>query len=136
VSDSARALGLRSDQLEALASKQRIELDRRVEQYRVGAPLPELAGRDVILVDDGLATGVTAEAALALRRREPRLLVLAAPVCAPDTARCLTAVANRVVCLTAPVAFDAVGLWYEDFSQTSDAEVVELLRCYRRGPSV
>ncbi|MDQ1479594.1 MAG: putative phosphoribosyl transferase, partial [Actinomycetota bacterium] len=119
------------------ANQERVELDRRVEQYRAGAPLPELAGRDVILVDDGLATGVTAEAALrALRRREPRLLVLAAPVCAPDTAQRLTSVADRVVCLAAPAAFYAVGLWYEDFSQTSDAEVVDLLRCYRRGPSV
>jgi putative phosphoribosyl transferase len=137
VSETARAIGLTAHQLEALANKERIELDRRVEQYRAGAPLPELAGRDVILVDDGLATGVTAEAALrALRRREPRLLVLAAPVCAPDTARRLTSVADRVVCLAAPVAFYAVGLWYEDFSQTSDAEVVDLLRCYRRGPSV
>jgi putative phosphoribosyl transferase len=136
VSETARALGLTSDQLAALANEQRIELDRRVEQYRAGAPLPELAGRDVILVDDGLATGVTAEAALrALRRRDPKLLVLAAPVCAPDTARRLTVVADRVVCLAAPVAFYAVGLWYDDFSQTSDAEVVDLLRRYRRGPS-
>ena len=137
VSETARALGLTSRQLESLASKERIELDRRVEQYRAGAPLPELAGRDVILVDDGLATGVTAEAALrALRRRKPRRLVLAAPVCAPETAGRLGAVADRVVCLAAPTAFYAVGVWYEDFSQTSDAEVVDLLRRYRRGPSV
>jgi putative phosphoribosyl transferase len=136
VSATARALGLTSRQLESLANKARIEVDRRVEQYRAGARLPELAGRDVIVVDDGLATGVTAEAALrALRRRAPRHLVLAAPVCAPETARRLASIADSLVCLAAPAAFQAVGVWYEDFSQTSDADVIDLLRCYRRGPS-
>src|SRR5438105_4488687 len=71
-SDTARALGLPPHQLESLAAGQRVELDRRVERYRRGAPLPDLVGRDVILVDDGLATGVTAEAALrALRKHKP-----------------------------------------------------------------
>jgi putative phosphoribosyl transferase len=128
VTESARALGLTSSQLEALAQREQTELDRRVEHYRGGSSLPELAGRDVILVDDGLATGVTAEAALrALRGRDPGQLVLAVPVCAPDTARRLAAIAAKVVCLAAPAEFYAVGLWYEDFSQTSDAEVLDLL---------
>jgi putative phosphoribosyl transferase len=129
VTETARALGLTSQELAALAERERTELDRRVERYRGGAPLPELEGRNVILVDDGLATGVTAEAALrALRRRKPRQLVLAVPVCAPDTARRLAETGARVVCLAAPAEFYAVGLWYDDFSQTSDAEVLDLLR--------
>jgi predicted phosphoribosyltransferase len=61
--------------------------------------------------------------------------VLAAPVCAPETARRLASIADSLVCLAAPAAFQAVGVWYEDFSQTSDADVIDLLRCYRRGPS-
>jgi putative phosphoribosyl transferase len=129
VTDAARALGLSSRQLAALAERERAELDRRVERYRAGAPLAQLIGRDVLLVDDGLATGVTAEAALrALRRRGPRRLVLAVPVCAPDTARRLAETAAQVVCLSAPPEFIAVGLWYDDFSPTSDEEVLDLLR--------
>lgn len=129
VTDSARALGLTARQLAALAARERTELGRRVGHYRGGAPLPDLAGRDVILVDDGLATGVTAEAALrALRRHDPRRLVLAVPVCAPDTAHRLAEMAEEVVCLAAPSEFYAVGLWYEDFSPTTDAEVLDLLQ--------
>jgi putative phosphoribosyl transferase len=128
VTKMALGLGLTSRQLELLADRERAELDRRVEKYRRGAPLPDLAGRDVIHVDDGVATGVTAEAALhALREREPNQLLLAAPVCAVDTARRLAATSVRVVCLAVPAEFYAVGVWYEDFSPTSDAEVIDLL---------
>jgi len=87
----------------------------------------------VVLVDDGLATGVTAEAALrALRRHRPRRLVLAVPICGADTAGRLRASADDVICLFAPDAMFAVGMWYADFTQTSDREVLDLLEDCRR----
>ena len=121
-------LGLTPHQFEQLAAAEQVELQRRVLRYRAGRPLPELAGRDVIVVDDGLATGVTAEAALhALRSMRPRRLVLAVPVCAPDTVARLGAVADDVVCVLSPPDFRAVALWYDNFDQTTDDEVVDLL---------
>lgn len=103
--------------LDALASSARRELERRVAQYRGDRPLPDLAGRDIILVDDGLATGVTAQAALrALGQAQPRRLVLAVPVCAAETAEQMTAFAGEVVCAETPPRFYAVGQWYDDFS--------------------
>lgn len=121
-------LGVSDAQFAELARRERHELGRRVRAYRADRALPELSGRDVVLVDDGLATGVTAEAALgALRARGPRRLVLAVPACAPDTAQRLRDIADAVVCVVAPESFSAVGQWYERFDQTSDAEVLDLL---------
>ncbi|HVL03817.1 MAG TPA: phosphoribosyltransferase family protein [Acidimicrobiales bacterium] len=121
-------LGLTRHQFEQLAADEQVELQRRVRRYRAGRPLPELAGRDVVVIDDGLATGVTAEAALhALRSKRPRRLVLAVPVCAPDSRARLGAVADDVVCVLSPPDFRAVALWYDDFDQTTDDEVVDLL---------
>jgi predicted phosphoribosyltransferase len=98
-----------------------------VQHYRDDRSLPALDGRDVVLVDDGLATGVTAEAAIAaVHRSGARRIVLAAPVSAADTAARLSELAE-VVCLATPERFMAVGEWYEEFGQTSDAEVLELL---------
>jgi len=139
VADAAalRALRLSADDFEQLAAAERDELARRVRRYRGDRPLPELAGRDVLLVDDGLATGVTAEAALrALRGRRPGRLVLAAPAGAPPTAARLRSVADEVVCVIEPAGFLAVGQWYERFDQTTDAEVVDLLgrSAARTGP--
>ena len=126
--DALAVLRLDADEFAVLAERERVELARRVERYRGGRPLPDVAGRDVVLVDDGLATGVTAEASLrALRSLRPRRLVLAVPTCAPDTAGRLTSVADEVVCVLSPPDFRAVGLWYERFDQTSDDEVLELL---------
>lgn len=128
VSEAARSVGIRPADLGALATKARRELDRRVASYRGERAVPAVAGRDVIVVDDGLATGVTAEAALrSLRSRNPNRLILAVPVCTPETARRLRGLADAVVCVEAPQQFSAVGQWYEDFSQTTDAEVVALL---------
>jgi putative phosphoribosyl transferase len=130
--DALAALGLSAAGFERLAEEERAELDRRVRRYRGDRPMVEVAGRDVVLVDDGLATGVTAEAALrALRGRGPRSLVLAVPVGAPDTVRRLATVADEVVCVHAPAQFSAVGLWYDVFDQTSDEEVVALLEAPR-----
>ncbi|MGH9138635.1 MAG: phosphoribosyltransferase [Acidimicrobiales bacterium] len=126
--DVARQLGLGPDDLERLAAAARRELERRVRQYRGDRALPELAGREVVVVDDGLATGVTAESALgALRQHRPRRLVLAVPVTARDTAARLAHLADDVVWVAAPHDFFAVGAWYDDFTQTSDDEVLEFL---------
>jgi putative phosphoribosyl transferase len=128
VSDTARMLGLGEARVHEIAARERPELDRRVERYRAGGPPPAVAGRHVVLVDDGLATGVTAEAALrALRAAGTERLVLAVPVCAPDTAQRLAGLADDVLCVESPPSFGAVGTWYEDFRQTSDEEVVDLL---------
>jgi predicted phosphoribosyltransferase len=125
---AVRALGLSAEALDRLVDAESKEVERRVRLYRGERALPELAGRDVIVVDDGLATGVTAEAALvALRAHHPRSLVLAAPVCAVDTALRLRGKADEVVCTDEPKLFGAVGWFYERFDQTSDDEVLALL---------
>lgn len=125
---TAAMLGIDTARLDEIARRERAELQRRVDLYRGGAPLPSLEDRSVILVDDGLATGVTAEAALrALRAHRPRRLVLAVPVCAPETADRLAELADLIECVESPLDFRAVGAWYEDFTQTTDDEVVDLL---------
>ncbi|MBA2280020.1 MAG: phosphoribosyltransferase [Acidimicrobiia bacterium] len=122
------ALGLTDADFDRLVALARDEVRRRVQRYRDDRPLPELAGRDVVLIDDGLATGVTAEAALSdLRRRSPRSLVLAVPVCAGDTAARLGSMADEVVCVEVPLSFGGVGRWYDRFDQTTDEEVLDLL---------
>ncbi|MFB4308998.1 phosphoribosyltransferase [Actinomadura sp. GTD37] len=121
-------LGLRPEDLAATVAAERAELDRRVAAYRRGRALPEIAGRPVIVVDDGLATGGTARAALrALRERGPSRLVLAVPVGAAETVRALEAEADEAVVPAAPWAFRAVGQWYRDFGQLTDADVTAWL---------
>jgi len=126
--DVLSRLGLSRQALADTVARERQELARRVAHYRGDRPLPDLAARTVVLVDDGLATGVTARASLqALRLAGPARLVLAVPVCAPDTARALAEEADDVVCVLQPAGFGAVGAWYERFDQTSDEHVLELL---------
>ncbi|NUP45936.1 MAG: phosphoribosyltransferase [Catenulispora sp.] len=126
--EGAASYGLDRHELAELAARQQQELRRRVTAYRGDRKLPELAGRDVILVDDGVATGITAEAALkSLRTQRPRRLILAAGACAADSKRRLARIADDVVCATSPRDFVAVGLWYTDFRQVSDQEVLDLL---------
>lgn len=128
VTDTVAQLGISPAELAELADRTRADVQHRVETYRGTRALPPLAGRDVIVVDDGLATGVTAEAALrALRERDPRQLILAVPVGARETVERMSQLADQVVCVLVPEAFFAVGEWYDDFRQTTDAEVLRML---------
>jgi putative phosphoribosyl transferase len=128
MSETATAFALGSERLRAMVERSYRELSRQVALYRGDRALPELAGRQVVLVDDGLATGVTAEAALvALRRRRPSRLVLGVPVCAPKSAARLAPRAEDVVWVHSPARFVAVSYWYHDFSPTTDQEIIDLL---------
>jgi putative phosphoribosyl transferase len=114
--------------IDAVAAEEQAELERREQAYRDGRPAPDVRGRVAILVDDGLATGSSMRAAVeALRQRDPARIVVAVPVGAPETCAVLGEIADEVVCGYEPEHFAAVGLWYEDFTQTSDDEVRELL---------
>ncbi|MGV9401531.1 phosphoribosyltransferase [Streptomyces sp. NPDC003667] len=121
-------LGLSEERLAPVVERERRELARRERRYRGDRPPLELRGRTVIVVDDGLATGATARAALRhVRRREPARLVLAVPVGAPDSLDALAAEADTIVCPHRPAAFSAVGQFYDDFGQLSDADVLDAL---------
>jgi predicted phosphoribosyltransferase len=114
--------------LDAVEAKERQVLERRERDYRDDRPPPEVAGRTIILVDDGLATGSTMRAAVAaLRQGQPARLVVAVPVGAADKCAELQTVADEVVCAHRPDPFYGVGLWYEDFAQTTDEQVRDLL---------
>jgi putative phosphoribosyl transferase len=111
-----------------VAEEETRELQRRLQDYRGNRPLPRLNGETVVLVDDGLATGSTMRAAVtAVRRQQPRAVVVAVPVAAESTCQELKPHVNEIVCLKTPPDFTAVGLWYDDFSQTTDEEVRQLL---------
>ena len=126
--DVARALPNAEEVIEAVTARETTELERREQSYRDGRPAPELGGKTVILVDDGLATGATMRAGVtALLQRDVAKIVVAAPVGAPETCRELQDEVDDIVCAMAPEYFQAVGQYYEDFSQTSDDEVSELL---------
>jgi len=123
-----RALPNANEIIEAVTQRETAEVQRREQEYRDGRPAPEISGRIVILIDDGLATGATMRAAVkALRQRGAAKIVVAVPVGPPDTCREFEAEADEVVCASAPEFFQAVGQYYEDFSQTSDQEVRDLL---------
>lgn len=127
-------LGLSRADMDDTVVQERAELERRVRHYRVDRQLPSTAGRSVVVVDDGLATGVTARAALrSLRRREPAQLILAVPVGPPDAHRMMAGDADAVICLEQPDRLAAVGQWYDDFRQTDDDTVLQLLARARRG---
>jgi putative phosphoribosyl transferase len=105
------------------------ELKQREQLYRGDRPPPAVAGRTVVLVDDGLATGATMRAAVeALRRQRPREIIVAVPIASPESCEALAREVDRVVCAATPEPFHAVGLWYDDFSPTGDEEVQEILR--------
>lgn len=123
-----RHFGIGADVLEDVCARELAELARRERVFRGARPPPALAGRSVILVDDGLATGSTMRAAIAVAASAaPAAIVVAVPVGARDTCAALAPLASRLVCLRQPPAFGAVGKWYRNFDQTSDEEVQDLL---------
>jgi putative phosphoribosyl transferase len=123
-----RMLRISSAVIDSAAAAEMREVERQQREYRGHAPFLSLAGRTVIVVDDGLATGSTMRAAVqALRQSHPARIVVAVPVAAPDTAERLRKEADEVVCVDTPDMFYAVGVWYESFAQTSDQEVRSLL---------
>src|SRR5206468_8889937 len=126
--DVVRAIPYATEAIEAVTAKETAELQRREQIYREGRPAPELREKIVILVDDGLATGATMRAAVkALRQQGAAKIVVAVPVGPPDTCREIEQEADETICLSTPPFFQAVGQYYEDFSQTSDEDVRELL---------
>ena len=123
-----RALRVTPEQLAETAERETLELERREQAYRGDRAPLDVNGKCVLLVDDGVATGYTMRAAVAaLRQREPRKIVVAAPVAAQDTCEDLKRHADAVICLMTPYDFAAVGQWYRHFDQTSDEEVRLLL---------
>ncbi len=126
------ALGLSECELSDVIERERSEVQRRVKIFRGGAPPPNVAGRTILLVDDGIATGGTVRVALrAIRAQRPKRIVLAVPVAAPETLDELAPEVDQTVCLLAPTSMHAIGLWYQDFRQVSNEEVVHLLELRR-----
>jgi predicted phosphoribosyltransferase len=127
--DVVQALRIPQRDIDEVAAREQAELDRRERAYRGDRPLPSLADRTVILVDDGLATGSTMKAAVqAVKQHGPARIIVAVPVGAAETCRAIRELADDVVCARTPPDFSAVGQWYRDFSQTTDEEVMELLK--------
>jgi predicted phosphoribosyltransferase len=123
-----QALGIPGRIIDAVTQREQQELVRREREYRGDRPPPGVRGKTVILVDDGLATGATMQAAVkALRLQQPGRIVVAVPTASAESCEQMRADAEEVICAITPEPFHAVGLWYEDFSQTTDEEVRELL---------
>lgn len=126
-------LGIPEDYLEYVTRREQAEVERRLRLLRGDRPEPEVRGRTAILVDDGLATGVTALAAIeALKTKDPRRIVLAVPVCAAPTAEMMRFEVDDLVSLQIPEDLYAIGFWYENFDQVPDETVIELLERARR----
>ena len=127
--------GVPAPVIDAVAAQEQRELERRERQYRGDAPPPSIRGRTIVLVDDGLATGSTMRAAAAaVRQQEPAGVIVAVPVAPPSTCEALRRdpAVDDAVCVFMPESFSAVGLWYEDFAQTTDEDVRDLLDRARR----
>jgi putative phosphoribosyl transferase len=129
------ALHIPDDVIDRVAASEQSELERRERVYRGGGPAPIVRDQAVILVDDGLATGTTMRAAIAaVRAQRPAKLVVAVPVAASESIAALRPLVDALICVIAPDPFYAIGLWYEDFAPTTDAEVCALLAQTARAP--
>lgn len=134
--DVVQLLGIDPRTIATVAAKEQKELERREKEYRGNRPPLEIAGHTVILVDDGLATGATMRAAvMAIRTMGPRSIIVAVPTAPPDTCAAFDSLVDETICITTPEPFVGVGLWYEEFTQTTDEEVRDLLdRATRLSP--
>jgi len=122
-------IGVQRDYIKAESERQKHEIERRLKLYRQNEPYPSLKGLDVVIVDDGIATGSTMKAALAsVKNRGASTVTVAVPVGPPSTIKELKKQADRVVCLYTPEYFQAIGQFYTDFNQTTDEEVIQLLK--------
>jgi putative phosphoribosyl transferase len=127
--DIIEALQIPKSIIDSVAAKEQIELERREKFYRQDAPAIDVTNKTVILIDDGLATGATMRAAAkALKQQKVNGIIIAVPVAAESTCRELSHLVDEMICALTPEPFYGVGYWYDDFSQTSDNEVIELLR--------
>lgn len=130
---TVEVLGIDEEELKDTLQLEEKELEKQVEVYRDSAALPDLTGKTVILADDGMATGMVARAAIeAVKKLNPQKIVLATPVCVLDTAESLRWLIDDIVCLAMPAEFMAVGLWYDNFTQMPDEEMIKLLEKKRR----
>ncbi len=133
--DVVRQLDIPCEVIDLVAAEEQRELERRERAYHDDRPPPDVKGRTVILIDDGLATGSTMRAAAAaLRKQGPARIVIAVPVAAAQTCDEFREEVDEILCAVTPEPFRGVGLWYQDFSQTTDAEVRELLEKARKLP--
>lgn len=137
--EALQQLGISEEEIDHIEKEERKELNRRLKEYRGSTLLPDIRGKTVILVDDGLATGVSARAAIeAVLDQHPQKLVVALPVCAQDSLEDLRSLVrpmkDEVICLDTPSDFSAVGHWYQNFDQVSDLEVIDLLKKTRKPP--
>ena len=132
--DVIESLRIPESIIEAVAEKEKRELERRENFYKQDAPPYDLTNKTVILIDDGLATGATMRAAAeALKQQKVNKIVIAVPVAAESTCRELSELVDEIVCALTPEPFYGVGYWYDDFSQTSDGEVIDLLKKIHHG---
>jgi putative phosphoribosyl transferase len=130
---TVNGLGISREAFEAVERTERAELERRERTFRAGRPPLDVRGKIVVIVDDGLATGASMAAAIdAIRTRDPARVVAAVPLASPDTCDALGERADEMICLVTPDPMYAVGVWYEDFEQTTDTEVRELLDAAER----
>ena len=127
---AVRVLGISEEQIDHITAQELKEMHRRLNLYRGNRPFPEILDSTLILVDDGIATGVTARAAIqSIRRQKPNRIILAVPVAPPETVTKLGAQVDEVVCIITPPDMRAISLWYDNFQQTTDEEVIALLDC-------
>jgi len=127
--ETIAALGIEDELIDAVIERERSELERRQNAYRDDLPAHDVAGKDVIVVDDGIATGASMYAGvLALRQREPRTIAIAVPVAPPETRAVLAREVDAFVCIATPEPFRGVGAWYADFKQIDDEGVRALLK--------